>query len=190
MPFRALVLALCATVWVLTPTAGVAAEPVVSTQPPVVEGSAVVGEVLRSGRGAWEPSEVTVTFQWLRDGTPVPGATDRGYRVAPDDLHHRLSVRATATGADGGTGTATSEPTEPVVRGEWLQAGTHLDLVGGFTPTMRESDDDAVARARVYVDTRAGATREAGDIVQPLASGLLKPDAIVADLHELARGQK
>lgn len=117
MPFRALVLALCATVWSLTPTAAVAAEPVVSTQPPVVEGSAVVGEVLRSGRGAWEPSEVTVTFQWLRDGTPVPGATDRGYRVAPADLHHRLSVRVTATSADGGTGTATSEPTEPVVRG-------------------------------------------------------------------------
>ena len=45
-------------------------------------------------------------------------------------------------------------------------------------------------RARVYVDTRAGATKEAGDIVQPLASGLLKPEAIVADLHELARGQK
>ena len=46
------------------------------------------------------------------------------------------------------------------------------------------------ARARVYVDTRAGATKEAGDIVQPLASGVLTPDAIVADLHELARGEK
>jgi ornithine cyclodeaminase len=55
---------------------------------------------------------------------------------------------------------------------------------------MRESDDDAIRRARVYVDTRAGATKEAGDIVQPLASGLLKPDAIIADLHELARGEK
>ncbi|TGV96906.1 ornithine cyclodeaminase family protein, partial [Mesorhizobium sp. M2D.F.Ca.ET.145.01.1.1] len=65
-----------------------------------------------------------------------------------------------------------------------------VDLVGGFTPTMRESDDDAIMRARVYVDTRAGATKEAGDIVQPLASGVLKPEAIVADLHELARGQK
>ena len=59
-----------------------------------------------------------------------------------------------------------------------------------FTPDMRESDDDAIARARVYVDTRAGATKEAGDIVQPIRSGLLKPEAIVADLHELARGEK
>ena len=55
---------------------------------------------------------------------------------------------------------------------------------------MREADDDAIRRARVYVDTRAGATKEAGDIVQPLASGVLKPEAIVADLHELARGEK
>jgi ornithine cyclodeaminase len=55
---------------------------------------------------------------------------------------------------------------------------------------MRESDDDTIRRARVYVDTRAGATKEAGDIVQPLASGLLKPEGIVADLHELARGER
>ncbi len=55
---------------------------------------------------------------------------------------------------------------------------------------MRESDDDAIARSRVYVDTRAGATKEAGDIVQPLASGVLKAQAIVADLHELARGER
>ncbi|ESZ69833.1 ornithine cyclodeaminase [Mesorhizobium sp. L103C119B0] len=80
--------------------------------------------------------------------------------------------------------------TTPLVKGALLKRGAHVDLVGGFTPTMRESDDDAIARARVYVDTRAGATKEAGDIVQPLASGVLKPEAIVADLHELARGEK
>ncbi|MER8568168.1 ornithine cyclodeaminase family protein [Mesorhizobium sp. M0924] len=80
--------------------------------------------------------------------------------------------------------------TTPLVKGALLKSGAHVDLVGGFTPTMRESDDDAIARARVYVDTRAGATKEAGDIVQPLASGVLKPEAIVADLHELARGEK
>ncbi|TIL97138.1 MAG: ornithine cyclodeaminase family protein, partial [Mesorhizobium sp.] len=78
----------------------------------------------------------------------------------------------------------------PLIKGALLKPGTHVDLVGGFTPAMRESDDDAIARARVYVDTRAGATKEAGDIVQPLASGVLKAQAIVADLHELARDQK
>jgi len=80
--------------------------------------------------------------------------------------------------------------TTPLIKGALLRPGTHVDLVGGFTPQMRESDDDAISRARVYVDTRAGATKEAGDIVQPLASGVLKAEAIVGDLHELARGDK
>jgi ornithine cyclodeaminase len=71
-----------------------------------------------------------------------------------------------------------------------LKPGAHVDLVGGFTPTMREADDDAIRRASVYVDTRAGATKEAGDIVQPLASGVLNAESIVADLHELTRGQR
>ncbi|MBX3577644.1 MAG: ornithine cyclodeaminase family protein [Rhizobiaceae bacterium] len=80
--------------------------------------------------------------------------------------------------------------TSPLVRGERLRPGTHVDLVGGFTPQMREADDDAIRRARVFVDTRAGATREAGDIVQPLQSGVLSADAIQADLFELARGER
>ncbi|MCX7304024.1 MAG: ornithine cyclodeaminase family protein [Hyphomicrobiales bacterium] len=80
--------------------------------------------------------------------------------------------------------------TAPLVRGALLKPGAHVDLVGAFTPDMRESDDDTIARARIYVDTRAGATKEAGDIVQPIRSGLLKAEDIVADLHELARGEK
>lgn len=80
--------------------------------------------------------------------------------------------------------------TEPLVKGQWLSPGAHVDLVGAYTPERRESDDEAVRRARVYVDTRAGATKEGGDVVQPLRSGVLKPEAIVADLFELARGEK
>jgi ornithine cyclodeaminase len=78
---------------------------------------------------------------------------------------------------------------EPLVRGKWLKKGAHVDLVGGFTPKMREADDDAVKKARVYVDTRAGATKEAGDIVQPLKSGALKKESIHGDLFELTRGK-
>lgn len=78
----------------------------------------------------------------------------------------------------------------PLVKGKFLKPGTHVDLVGAFTPTLRESDDEAVAKARVYVDTRAGATKEAGDIVQALASGALAKDGIVGDLFELTRNEK
>lgn len=78
----------------------------------------------------------------------------------------------------------------PLVEGAWLHEGQHLDLVGAYTPNMRESDDRAAWRARLYVDTRAGALKEAGDIVQPLANGTIDEDDIVADLFELARGQQ
>jgi alanine dehydrogenase len=76
---------------------------------------------------------------------------------------------------------------KPLILGAWLRPGTHLDLVGGFTPEMREADDAAIARASVYVDTDA-ALREAGDIVQPLRSGHLARERIVGDLFGLARG--
>jgi alanine dehydrogenase len=73
------------------------------------------------------------------------------------------------------------------VRGAWLKPGAHLDLVGSYRPDMRESDDAAIRRARVYVDTEA-ALREAGDIVQPLRSGALAREGIAGDLFGLVRG--
>jgi alanine dehydrogenase len=79
--------------------------------------------------------------------------------------------------------------TEPIVRGAWLRPGTHVDLVGGFTPKMREADNDAIRRARVFVDTRAGATKEAGDIMIPLRRGILAKTGIRGDLFELCRGK-
>jgi alanine dehydrogenase len=78
---------------------------------------------------------------------------------------------------------------EPLIRGAWLKKGAHVDLVGGFTPKMREADDETIRRARVYVDTRAGAMREAGDIVQPLRRKVLSKDDIAGDLFDLCRGK-
>jgi ornithine cyclodeaminase/alanine dehydrogenase-like protein (mu-crystallin family) len=78
----------------------------------------------------------------------------------------------------------------PLVEGDWLHEGQHVDLVGAYTPQMRESDDNAVRRARVYVDTRAGALKEGGDVVQPLANGTIKESDVIADLYELSRGQR
>jgi ornithine cyclodeaminase len=79
---------------------------------------------------------------------------------------------------------------EPLVRGEWLQPGQHVDLVGAFRPDMRETDDSAMQRARVFVDTRAGATKEGGDIVQAVESGALSLDDIAGDLFEITRGER
>ena len=77
----------------------------------------------------------------------------------------------------------------PLIRGAWLKAGAHLDLVGAFTPAMRESDDEAVRRARLYVDTRAGALKEGGDMVDPIERGVIAESDIIGDLYELARGE-
>jgi len=79
---------------------------------------------------------------------------------------------------------------EPLILGQWLPLGVHVDLVGGFTPQMREADDEAIRRARVFVDTREGALKEAGDIVQPLASGVLAESDVAGDLFELCRGTR
>jgi ornithine cyclodeaminase/alanine dehydrogenase-like protein (mu-crystallin family) len=83
---------------------------------------------------------------------------------------------------------ATLSPT-PLMRENWLQAGTHLDLVGGFKPTMREADDETLQRARIYVDTRAGALKEAGDIVDPLRRGVIREEDIRGDLFDLCRAR-
>lgn len=78
----------------------------------------------------------------------------------------------------------------PLVRGAWLAPGTHVDLVGAFRPSLRESDDEAMRRGAVFVDSRAGALAEAGDIVQAIAAGAIGEGDIIAELAELARGDK
>lgn len=78
----------------------------------------------------------------------------------------------------------------PLVRGAWLSPGTHVDLVGAFRPDLRESDDETMRRARVFVDTRTGALAEGGDIIQAIAAGALTAEDIAADLFELTRGEK
>jgi ornithine cyclodeaminase len=79
--------------------------------------------------------------------------------------------------------------TEPLIRGAWLRDGQHLDLVGAFRPDMREADTEAVVRAAVYVDTRAGAMSEAGEIVQALRSKSLAEDSIAGELRDLVTGK-
>lgn len=78
---------------------------------------------------------------------------------------------------------------EAIVHGAAVRPGTHVDLVGSFTPEMREADDALIVRAEVFVDTYAGALKEAGDLVQPLARGTIDRAHVLADLAELASGR-
>ncbi len=76
----------------------------------------------------------------------------------------------------------------PLILGAWLRAGQHLDLIGAFRPDMREADQDALLLADIYVDTREGALRESGELVQAIAAGALSAADIRGELAELARG--
>ena len=73
---------------------------------------------------------------------------------------------------------------KPLIHGEWLSAGQHVALIGGFTHEMREADDTAMARAEVWVDSLA-AVAEAGDLSQPIARGLFKAEDICGTLRDL-----
>jgi ornithine cyclodeaminase/alanine dehydrogenase-like protein (mu-crystallin family) len=79
--------------------------------------------------------------------------------------------------------------TAPIVRGEWLKPGCHVDLVGGFRRVMREADDAAVRRARLFVDTFAGALAEAGDIIDPLERGVIARSDVLGELIDLVNGR-
>ena len=159
--------------------------------------------LLMIGTGALAPQLIRVHAKvrpirdvaiWGRRPEEAEKLADDLSRSLPGAIGRAISVRAVtdrqrAVAAADIVSCATLSRA-PLVEGNWLREGQHLDLVGAFTPQMRESDDRAVWRARVFVDTRAGALKEGGDLVQPLANGTIEDDDVIADLSELARGQQ
>ncbi len=111
---------------------------------------------------------------WSRTGAALAGAT------VVRDLE-------AAVGAADIICTATMT-TEPLIRGEWLAPGTHLDLIGAYRPDMREVDDTAMRRASVFVDARATTVHHIGEIMVPLASGAISEADIRADFYDIAAG--
>jgi ornithine cyclodeaminase/alanine dehydrogenase-like protein (mu-crystallin family) len=84
--------------------------------------------------------------------------------------------------------TACTRSHEPLIKGAYLRPGTHLDLVGGYTPQTREADDEAARRALIFVDRRESAFWGVGDILQPIASGAIGETDVLGDLYDLVRG--
>lgn len=77
--------------------------------------------------------------------------------------------------------------TQPIIRGEWLQPGSHLDLIGSFTPEMREADDEAFQGAQIYVDTEE-ALIKSGELLGPMSRGVFEARDITGTLEDLCRG--
>jgi len=103
-------------------------------------------------------------------GLPAVAADDRERAVREADI----------------VSTATLSRT-PIVEGAWLQPASHLDLIGSFTPEMREADDAALAAAAVFVDTDE-ALRKSGDLLMPMSSGALRAGDVQGTLADLCRG--
>lgn len=83
----------------------------------------------------------------------------------------------------------TTSSTEPVLLGDWLSPGTHVNAVGVSQPHARELDTRAVVRSRLYADRRESALKEPGDIIVPLQQGEITPDHIVGEVGEVITGR-
>lgn len=127
------------------------------------------------------------TVIWGRDRNKA----ERLARRLDSNTHHVTAtddLEAAARAADIISCATTSR--DPLIHGDWLAEGVHVDLVGGFRPDMREADDRVIERGRIFVDTRAGALAEAGDIVQPIGAGILEAGDIAGDLFELCQEKR
>ncbi len=78
---------------------------------------------------------------------------------------------------------------QPVLSGEWIVPGTHIDLIGAFTPDMREADDLLMQRAELFVDARETTINHIGELMIPLASGTIRENDIRGDLYDLCTGK-
>ncbi|MCM3613309.1 S8 family serine peptidase [Microbacterium enclense] len=166
---------------VLTVDAGEAAP--VAVEAPTVSGTVAINRTLRATPGTWDPADVTTTYQWLRDGEPIQGATSQSYRVQRADLGRVISVRVTATSAATGlSGTADSEGVASVVTSR--TEVTVSPWVGRTTDTYK-----------VNVKIRpAGGPAATGDVVVTVAgkaySATLQGGAATITLDPQTRGAK
>jgi ornithine cyclodeaminase len=129
----------------------------------------VARSMVEAYRSVWPEAEFTV---WSRSRA---SAEAMGMPVA-DDLE--AAVRAADVIC------CATMATEPLVLGDWLQPGQHLDLIGAYKPGMREVDDAAMARGRVFVDARATTLHHIGEMIEPLKSGAITEGDIVADFWD------
>lgn len=118
---------------------------------------------------------------WNRSAQPAQALAARmGATVAGDLADAVAGAEIIAT---------TTMTTDPLIRGEWIAPGTHLDLIGAYRPDMREVDDNALRRARLFVDSRDTTIGHIGEIQIPLDAGVITTDDIIGDYYDIADGR-
>ena len=135
----------------------------------LVGAGTVARSMVEAYRSLWPDARFTV---WSRTRA---SAESMGLPVA-DDLEAAVKAADVICAA--------TMATTPIIKGDWLQPGQHLDLIGAYTPAMREVDDTAMSRARLFVDARATTVHHIGDLMAPIASGAIRESDVIADFYD------
>ena len=149
----------------------------------LVIGSGRVSRQLVAAHCAVRPIE-EVRF-WGRDTAKAEDAAKEAGEMVGIECVCVADVETGANGADIISSAVSSE--SPVLKGEWVRTGTHVDLVGAFRPSMCEADVELIAKAdQVFIDTMEGAIEEAGDLIQAVAAGRFSFDDVAGDLYRIS----
>ena len=142
----------------------------------LIVGAGTVGHTLFAAYGAGFPDARFSIWNRSPKGAQAFAAAHPGVTVAPD-------LETAVRSAD--IITCATMSSTPVILGHWLQPGQHIDLIGAYTPQMRESDDAAIARSRVFVDNFDTTVAHIGDLIAPIAAGIIGEGHILADYYSM-----
>ena len=144
----------------------------------LIVGAGTVGHSLRQAYGAGFPDAEFIV--WNRSGDKARAFADSYDRtVAMEDLE--------AAVGDAHIVTSATMSTDPLIRGEWLQPGQHIDVIGAYRPDMREVDDAAMLRSKVFVDSFDTTLDHIGELKIPLEAGTISKDHVKADYYDISR---
>jgi ornithine cyclodeaminase/alanine dehydrogenase-like protein (mu-crystallin family) len=147
----------------------------------LIVGAGTQGRGLHEAYSAAFPDAVFTVWNRTKANADAMAADIPGLRVASD-------LEAAVRSAD--IITSATMSTAPLIKGEWLQPGQHVDLIGAYRPDMREVDDAALTRARIFVDSFDTTIHHIGELKIPLEAGTLHRDAVLADYYDLDAFQR
>lgn len=143
----------------------------------LIVGAGTVARSLREAYGAGFPGAEFAIWNRTRDKAEAVAAEYPGMIVA-DELEAAVGAADIVTCA--------TMSSRPVLSGAWLRPGQHVDLIGAYRPDMREVDDAAMARARVFVDSYDTTLEHIGELIEPLKSGVLSRGDLQGDYYEMS----
>jgi ornithine cyclodeaminase len=143
----------------------------------LIVGAGTVGRNLRAAYGAAFPQARFTVWNRTPEGARAFQADCPDVAIAPD-------LEAAVRAAD--IVTSATMTTEPLIRGAWLQPGQHIDLIGAYRPDMREADDEAIGKARLFVDSFQTTVDHIGELKSPIADGVISRADVLADYYDLA----